>query len=436
MALSVETEEQLLRARDRMRIQCARRGGRPLLLFALLVGPGILTMLGENDGPSMISYAATGAAYGVGVFAPIVLLTFLMAYIVQETAMRIGIATQRGHAELIRERFGSVWASLTLVDLTIGNILTLIGEFVAVASGAAFLGVSPQLAVAGALAITLMAFGTRRYFTWERFVLVLALGNLLFVPVALRAHPQPAAFFASAASLHAFPHVSTAFLTLILANVGATVTPWMIFFQQSAVVDKGLSAADLRHARVDTALGALIAAFVAVATLCIGAVLYAHHVDDASLHGGADFASALLPYLGRHASTLFAIGMIEAGLTASVTISVSSGYAAAELLGAGKSLNRRFSGGGLFYGVIVISLLAAAGVVLVPNAPLFRLAIMANVAATLFMGPSLIFLLLLAKDRKIMGDLVNGRLATVSCTAVTCVIFLLGTLYGIQLALH
>jgi Mn2+/Fe2+ NRAMP family transporter len=433
MRLSVQTEEQIVRARDRMRVQYARRGGRPVLLFLLLIGPGILTMLGENDGPSMISYAATGANYGVGFFVPIILLTFVMAYIVQEAAMRIGIATQRGHAELIRERFGKVWAFLTIVDLTVGNILTLVGEFVAVASGAAFFGIAPALAVSAAFAITLMAFATRRYFTWERFVLVLALGNLVFIPVALRAHPQPAAILTAIALWRPFPNLSMGFLTLVLANVGATVTPWMIFFQQSAVVDKGLSKADLRHARIDTALGAMLAACVAIATLCIGAILYAHNVGDASLRGGANFASTLLPYLGRHASALFALGMIEAGMTATVTISLSSGYAAGELLRAGKSLNRGFSDGRLFYGIIVVSLLVAAGIVLVPKAPLFTLAIMANVAATVFMAPTLIFLLLLARDRNLMGDLVNGRFASAACTCVTVAICLLSAMYGAAL---
>jgi Mn2+/Fe2+ NRAMP family transporter len=122
--------------------------------------------------------------------------------------------------------------------------------------------------------------------------------------------------------------------------------------------------------------------------------------------------------------------MIEAGLTASVTISVSSGYAAGELLRAGKSLNRRFSDGAFFYGIIIVSLLVAAGVVLIPNAPLFTLAIMANVAATIFMAPTLIILLLLARDRAIMADLVNSRFANVACTCVIVAICVLSALYG------
>jgi Mn2+/Fe2+ NRAMP family transporter len=437
MRASAKTEEEIARAHDRMRVHHARRSNRPLLVTLLLVGPGILTMLGENDGPSMISYVATGAAYGNSVFVPIVLLTFAMAYVVQEAAMRVGIATRRGHAELIRLRFGGTWAAVSLGDLLAGNVLTLVAEFVAICSGAAFLGVPRPLAVGIALCVIVAAFATRRYFTWERFALVLALGNLLFLPVALRAYPDAHAIAGALSGWQGVPqHAGLAFFTLVLANIGATVTPWMIFFQQGAVVDKGLAQSDLRHARLDTAAGALLAAVIAIATLAIGAVLYAHRIDQNALRTSADFAAALMPYIGSHASTLFAVAMIEAGLTATVTISASSGYAAAELFGSGKSLNRRFADGPLFYGIIFCSLGVAAAIVLVPGAPLFLLAIFANVAATVFMAPTLIFLLLLTRDREIMGSLVNTPAKTALVGAIAVAVGALSLFYGILAALQ
>ncbi|HKU68104.1 MAG TPA: divalent metal cation transporter [Candidatus Baltobacteraceae bacterium] len=425
MRISAETDEEFVRARDRMRVQHARRRGDSFAVFLLLIGPGVLTMLGENDGPSMISYSATGAAYGVGFFLPFILLTFAMAYVVQETAMRVGIATGRGHAEIIRDRFGDRIASLALIDLAAGNVLTLVGEFVAIATGAAFLGIPASLAVPGALALVLGAFATQRYFTWERFALALALCNLVFIPVAVRAHPHPAALLHALGSWQPVPHLDAAFLTLVLANLGATVTPWMIFFQQSAVIDKGLTPRDVRFARIDTAIGTVLAACVAVAALCIGSVLYGETTPDAY------FASALLPHLGKHASTLFALGMVEAGSIAAVTISVSSGYAVGGAFGAGKSLNRPFADGALFYGVIVCSLLLAAGIVLIPGAPLLQLAIFANVAATVLMAPVLVLLLRVSRDRTIMGALTNSRAGTLACGAIVAVVALLSIAYGI-----
>src|SRR5580693_1617388 len=160
----VITHEDIDRAHDRERVSAtrARRGFRPRLrLFWLLIGPGILVMLGENDGPSMLSYAATGARFGVGFFVPFVVLTFLMACVVQEMTVRLGAATHRGHAELI-----------------------------AIRAGLGFFGVRPAVAVLGALLVLSVALMTHRYWTWERIILGAAIFNLVFVPVALLAHPH------------------------------------------------------------------------------------------------------------------------------------------------------------------------------------------------------------------------------------------------------
>ena len=154
-----------------MRVSQARthRGVRSRFrLLWLLVGPGILVMLGENDGPSMISYAVTGARFGVGFFIPFVVLTFGMAIVVQEMTMRLGAATHRGHAELIFERFGPFWGWFSMIDLGIGNFLTLITEFIAIRAGLGFFGVPPWAAVMSALVFLALAVMTHRYWTWER----------------------------------------------------------------------------------------------------------------------------------------------------------------------------------------------------------------------------------------------------------------------------
>ena len=127
--------EDVLRAQDRLRVLQSRAGGRWLKLLWLLAGPGVLVMIGENDGPSMVSYATTGASYGIGFFIPFILLTFVMAYVVQEMAVRLGVATHRGHAELIFQRFGPFWGYFAMADLVVGNLLTLVTEFIAIQAG-------------------------------------------------------------------------------------------------------------------------------------------------------------------------------------------------------------------------------------------------------------------------------------------------------------
>jgi Mn2+/Fe2+ NRAMP family transporter len=424
--------EDRLRARDRLEILRTRADRRWLRLLWLLAGPGVLVMLGENDGPSMVSYATTGATYGVGFFVPFILLTFLMAYVVQEMTVRLGAATHRGHAELIFERFGPFWGYFAMADLVFGNVLTLVTEFIAIQAGGLYFGLPAWLSVAIGVGIVFGSLGLRRYITWERTLMGLAIFNLLFIPAALRAHPNGAALAHAMATWGPLPGgFNTAFLTLILANVGATVTPWMIFFQQSAVVDKGLTRADLAQGRIDTAIGAGLAAVAAIATVVAAAPLFAAHVDVSQFASGANFATALRPLIGTTGATLFALGIIEAGLVAAMTISASSSYSLAETLRAKHSLNLDFAQGQLFYGAAIVSTLVAAGIVLIPGAPLLALTLTVNVIATLLMAPALLLLLLLVNDREIMGDLANRWRGNLAGGSIVVAISLIGALYGV-----
>ena len=223
----VITHEDVDRAHDRVRVSAARaqRGvfSRFRLLW-LLVGPGILVMLGENDGPSMLSYAATGARFGIGFFIPFVVLTFCMAVVVQEMTMRLGSATHRGHAELIFDRFGPFWGWFSMIDLGIGNFLTLITEFIAIRAGLGFFGVPPWAAIVSALAFLCLAVITHRYWTWERTLLAIAVFNLVFVPVALLAHPNWHSVGRALITWKPLPGgLSKETLIIVLADIGATV---------------------------------------------------------------------------------------------------------------------------------------------------------------------------------------------------------------------
>jgi Mn2+/Fe2+ NRAMP family transporter len=427
------SREDMFRARDRLKVQQSRASKRWFRLIWLLAGPGVLVMLGENDGPSMVSYATTGASYGIGFFVPFILLTFLMAFVVQEMTVRLGVATHRGHAELIFQRFGPFWGYFAMGDLVFGNVLTLVTEFIAIQAGGLYFGLPSWVSVAIGVALVMASLGLRRYATWERALLALAACNLLFVPAALYAHPDGAALLRAAATWHPLPaHRGNAFITLILANIGATVTPWMIFFQQSAVVDKGLTRGDLTQGRIDTAMGAGIAALAGIATLVAAAPLFRAHVDVSQFASGADFATALKPLIGSTGATLFALGIIQAGLVAAMTISTSSSYALAETVSASHSLNLDFRSGAVFYAAAILSTLLAAGIVLIPGAPLLAMTLTVNVIATLLMAPALLLLLLLVNDREIMRGLANGWRANLAGGTIVVGICLAGATYGVM----
>jgi len=421
-----------MRARDRLKVLQSRSGGRSLRLLWLLAGPGVLVMLGENDGPSMVSYATTGATYGTGFFVPFILLTFLMAFVVQEMTVRLGAATHRGHAELIFQRFGPFWGYFAMADLVFGNVLTLVTEFIAIQAGGLYFGLPSWLSVGAGVVLVGASLALRRYATWERTLMALAAGNLLFIPAALLAHPSGAALAHAVATWGPLPGgFGTGFVMLVLANIGATVTPWMIFFQQGAVVDKGLTRADLAQGRIDTAIGAAVAALAAIATVVATTPLFAAHVDVSQFASGADFATALRPRIGTAGATLFALGIMEAGLVAAMTISTSSSYALAETMSVQHSLNLDFRRGRWFYGAAIVSTVLAAGIVLIPGAPLLAMTLTVNVIATLLMAPALLFLLLLVNDREIMRDLANGWRANLAGGTITVALSLVGAFYGV-----
>jgi Mn2+/Fe2+ NRAMP family transporter len=431
----VITHEDIDRAHDRERVSAtrARRGFRPRLrLFWLLIGPGILVMLGENDGPSMLSYAATGARFGIGFFVPFVVLTFLMACVVQEMTVRLGAATHRGHAELIFDRFGPFWGWFSMIDLMVGNFLTLVTEFIAIRAGLGFFGVRPAVAVFGALLVLSVALMTHRYWTWERIILGAAMFNLVFVPVALLTHPHWGTVGRALVTWRPLPGGLTQETVLILlANIGATVTPWMLFFQQSAIADKGLTTRDIRFGRIDTALGAALATVAALATMLATAPLFMHHMSAANFEA-AEFAQALQPFIGHWGAALFALGMFEAGMVAAITISTSSAYAFGEVARRPHSLNLPFKQGRSFYLVLLIEAVAAAGLVLIPGIPLVYIVLLVNVIAVLAMPPALLFLYMLVNDGEIMGALVSPRWANVLALGVVIILIGAGLLFGVS----
>lgn len=434
LAAATETlsPEDLRRSLDRRRVVQARRGRRRFTLLWLLVGPGVLVMLGENDGPSMLSYAASGATYGIGFFLPFIVVTFLAAVVVQEMSMRVGAVTHRGYGKLIFERFGPFWGWISTAELVVTNLITLITELIAVRVGMAFFGVPPVIAVSAGLALVVLSILGGRYWRWERIALGLAAFNLLFIVAALMSHPDVGAIgkaFATWRPLAKGP--LEVFLLLLASNIGATLTPWMLFFQQSATADKGMTPKDIAQGRFDTVLGGLLAGAAGCGALVAAAVLFTHHVDASNLQGGAGFAEALRPIIGSPGAAVFALGLIEAGALATMTISASTAYALGEALAGPHSFNRKLSEAPRFYGFNVGVALVAAAVVLIPGAPLLSITLNANLLAVVLLPAALVFLLLMANDRELMGPQSNPPWLNATGILVAGLVALAGSAYAV-----
>lgn len=427
------SSEDIDRSRDRTRVLRARKNGHHVLATWLLLGPGILVMLGENDGPSMLSYAASGAQYGIGFFLPFILLTFAAAYIVQEMAMRVGAVTHRGYGELIIQRYGAFWGWMAAIDLLGTNLVTLITEVVAIRIGMEFFSIPPWVAVACAVGLVSISACGSRYAHWERLTMGLASFNLLFVIVAVLSKPRPAQIGRALLTWTPMPHAHSAeFLLLLASNIGATVTPWMLFFQQSASVDKGLTPRDLTEGRLDTLVGSVLAACAGCAALIAAAPLFGHHLGQSVGFYTPAFAKALLPFLGKAGALLFALGLIEAGAVAMLTVSASTAYAVAEAIGAtGQSFNHSLAEAPLFHATNIGTSLIAGLIVLIPGVPLLNICLNANLLAVVLMPPALVFLLLFANDGELMGRHVNSKFANVISACILLLIAFAGLAYAI-----
>jgi Mn2+/Fe2+ NRAMP family transporter len=426
------TDEDAARSRDRSRVHHARSQHRRWRLLWLLVGPGILAMLGENDGPSMIAYAADGAQYGLGFFVPFIPILFAMAYVCQEMCMRVGAVTHRGYGELVLQRYGRVWGWFGAGDLTLTNLVTLVAEFVAIRVGLAYFHLGAGVAVALGLALVAFTLSGGRYWRWERIVLGLALFNGLFLLAAVLVKPHVGSVL-GALSFTPVPGGSFNTLLLLLAStIGATVTPWMIFFQQSASADKGMTPRDVTHGRWDTAAGAILASVFGIGALVAGAALMGHGGSGIQGFAGAGFPQALRHVAGSAAGSVFALGLIEAGAVAILTISASTAYAAGECVGASHSFNTSPRSASVFYAANVGVALVAAAIILIPGAPLLSIALNANVLATVLLPVSLVLMVMLANDKGLMGPWANRRSTNVVGVAVIAFVGLCGSAYGID----
>jgi Mn2+/Fe2+ NRAMP family transporter len=427
------------RIQDRLRIQRLRSGRRSLVnrltLALALIGPGVLVMLGDNDAGGVITYAQTGATYGFSLFIPLMIPLGFIAYLVQEMTIRLGAVTRRGHAEMIWKRYGKFWGAFSLIDLVVANILTLMTEFIGIRVASAIFHVSYLVTIPFAFMLVTGILVFLKYFTWERVSLLIAVFNIIFVPLALFSHPDWGAIGRTftGASGWVVPGglFSASFLMLVSANIGTTIAPWQLFFQQSCVVDKGLLVKDIKASRRDLMLGALGMVFVAIAIIVLSAQ-YLHSLPNASSLTGTTLVDAVGAKLGQGAMIAFALGLLEAGLIAAIVITASTAWAIGEALDVPRSVNVSPLRSFYFYAPAIVGTAIAAGTLMFPHVPIGFLNLTVQVIATIFMPAAMLFLLMLLNDRQLLGEHVNSPLRNALSIAVMVLLIICNGLYGIS----
>jgi len=360
-----------------------------------VVGPGLMVMLADTDAGSVVTAAQSGARWGFRLLLLQVLLIPVL-YLVMELTVRLGITTGKGYAALIRERFGPGWAYVAVAALLVSVVGALITEFAGIAGAGELYGLPPALTVTLAALLLAGLVVTGGYRRVEVVGIVLGLLELSFVAAALFAHP----------GAHELAHGLTggqplgngAYLGLVAANVGAVIMPWMLFYQQGAVVDKGLRASHLRMARIDTAVGAVLTQVVMAAVLVATAVSLDGRAGTRSLHSIGEIAGALTPLLGSAgARAILALGMVGAAFVAGIVVSLAAAWAVAEAAGRPGSLDARVRNAPLFYGIFLGAVGLGAGAVLASHS-LVRLAVDVEILNALLLPLVLGMLVLLARS--------------------------------------
>ena len=388
-------------------------------------------MEADNDAGAVSTYTQAGGQYGLYLLW-LMLLLLPVCYFIQEMVVRLGIATGRGHAAMIFERFGKWWGLFSLFDLLLVNFLTLVTEFAAISLATQQMGINPYLSVpifAVALITHVISGSYRR---WERITCALCLLDIVWVIMAIFSRP-PVGQVIRNTLIPSVPAggVTVSFVFLVIAIIGTTIAPWQLFFQQSCVADKRLRFADLKWARLDTFIGACFTVFVAGAMMIVGSMSHRHGLI---YEDPAKMADAIRPfYHNDFVRNGILLMFCNAAILGTTAISLSSAWAFSEVRGWKHGLDTKFKEAPGFYGTYALCTLLAASLVLIPKAPLQLIILGVQVLAGIILPSAIIFLQLLLNDHKLLGDeWTNKRWNNIVNWTIIIVLFALSLVLAAQ----
>ncbi len=364
-----------------------------LRFFFFVVGPGLVVMLADTDASSLITAAQSGAVWGYRMLLLQMILIPIL-FIAQELTVRLGIVTQQGHGELIKNHFGKKWAWLSVSTLLLSCLGAMISEFNGVAGVGALFGIPPFYSVGLVIIFMITMAWTGSYHSVERCAILIGLFELIFVAVAVLAHPH---YHEAWMTMWNVPVHNSQYWYLAAANVGAVVMPWMIFYQQSAVIDKKLNLSHLKMARADTIIGAILTQTIMASMVIITAATIGKTNPGVPLNTVSQISSALTPFLGKTVGEiLFALGMLGAALVAAIVVSLTSAWGLGEVLGYKRSLEHHPKEAPWFYAMYSLALILSGTLVVSGLVNPVSISVAAVVMNALLLPIVLGFLFLLA----------------------------------------
>jgi len=401
------------------RIKAMFANSRALVILSV-IGPGFIAGNAGNDAGGIATYSIVGAREGYGLIWALLLITFALA-VVQEMSSRMGVVTGKGFGDLVREQFG-VRVTLAIMALFVfANLTVTIAEFAGVAASMELFGIHKNVSVPLSAFIVWFVVVKGNFKQVERFLIVISLIYFTYVVSGFMSNPP----WAEVARQIAVPRIrfDRDYLLLFITMVGTTVTPYMQFYLQSAVVDKGVRIEEYAFAKYDAYIGAFMTVFIAFfIVLCTGTMLHPHGivVDSAE-----DAAKALEPLAGEFASHLFAIGLLNASFLAAFVLPLATAYGLSEAFGWESGINKTFREAPQFLGFYTAFIAIGAGVIMLPGVPLIRIMFLSQTVNGILLPIVLIIMLRLVNDTEVMGAYVNSKRMNVVTWLTVAILILL-----------
>src|SRR5579863_5009633 len=403
-----------------MRMKFLRRSKIRILLFLAVVGPGFITANVDNDAGGILTYSQAGAQFGHLLLWTMIPIT-LALIVVQEMCARMGAVTGKGLSDLIREEYGFRITFFMMIGILITNFGNIVTEFIGIATSLELFGLSRFATVPVCAVIVWLIVVKGQYKSVEKVFLAASFFYVVYIIAGVKAHPAwteaTIATFKPPA-LRAFR--DQAYLYMVIGVVGTTIAPWMQFYLQSSIVEKGVTKRGYKASQLDVITGCIFTDVVAwfIIVAC-AATLYVHGYRD--IKYAADAAQALRPLAGDYAYILFAVGLFNASLFAASILPLSTAYTVCEGLGFESGVGKKFGEAPVFYWLYTLLIVAGAGCILFPNLPLVKISILSQVINGIAIPPVLVFMLLLVNKKDLMGEYVNSRLYNITAWVTTVV---------------
>ena len=394
------------------------------MIFLSVMGPGIITANVDNDAGGITTYSLAGSQFGYNLLWTFIPMIIALA-VIQEMGVRMGIVSGKGLADLIREKVGIKFTFLMMVALLLANFGNVLAEFSGIAVSAGIFGVPRFVALPVAALFVWLLVVKGNYKSVEKVFLLASSLYLSYIVAGYLAEPN----WGLAAKSVLMPQISwnTAYITMVIGMVGTTIAPWMMFYIQSSVVEKGISLKNLKYSKVDAIFGAIVVNIVAFfIVLACAATIYTNGIQ---VNNVADVSNALVPLAGQYASLLFAFGFLNASLFAASILPLSTAYYVCESLGFEAGVSKGFREAPVFHGLYLGLIILAVIIIMIPSVPLLTILYLSQVANGLLLPFVLILMLLIINDKRVMGEYVNSRLFNL--IALATIVIVMGLSLGL-----